>query len=1419
LKMEDGQPSVNLAKPWWRHLRYLLPLLVLGLLLVAFAGLSWLDSPSGQRWISGKIAGQTLKSGLSIKINKVDGSLFDQSRVQDVELRDLKGTFLIIHDAQIKWQPTMALRKKIIISQLHIEDAQWLRRPVLNPADPDEPLLPAWDIDISDLRLDQLRLAPEVAGERFALKGKGDLHITRRALRTDMVIDSIGTPDHAIVHLAAEPDRNHFDIDSSISAERGGVLARLVQWPQGFALKIAGKGDYKNWQGKLQASSDTAPLADLALHMRSGIMSASGTLSPHPALPAGLRQIVAHAPQLFAQGKLARPILSASAKLSGPGGSATVQGQIDLDAARILVATAEVKDPEGLWLKALLPDAATRDLSLAATMSGPLRDPDITLDARAKDFYITQTHFKIVQARFTGKVGQRSLGMISVKTAQVLTGVASTDAYLQKIDATAQLDSRSDLVELRDMRAASSLAQLRGDLRYTLSTGAMTATIRNGNASIDTGGFGRLPATFSGAISRARRDSAYGIAINAAADTKTWSVPAELKQALGVAPTLQGRARLETSGKINAEQLTLITHAGRFSGSGSYFNHALDVRMNGVISNLAALAPDVPVVTKGPLPITLVVQGSVHDPKINAEVRGDDVTFSGFRTRNLFLTLAPQDARDWRVGIRSLSDFGAVEASVTVRRGARLKLENLQGRIGPAALSGTLVQTAAGPWQGVLQARVNAETGEKGLFDVTARLDSANGAQSVDFNVDGRNLDRRYRQEQLLADSLQAKGTLTLGKTPTLNLTAEAKNLRWRDFVLTSFGLEGGGALADATFKYRAVGTRGIDFAANGVLSTKGARGVDAVAATLDGKLGTQSIRFATPLTAQRLKNGWQLLPTKLQLGRGSIDISGTQQAGLMAADVTMSAMPLDFVELLRPGFGVTGLASGTAKIGLRGDKLVRAEGALTLKQLRRAGLFQSAPTLEIASRFELGGSGLNISGEARSGGKAAGNLALLILADKDGGLSNGALRGKFLWDGPVDALSGLSGFDAHDLRGPLRMDANISGRLREPDLDGTIQMTGGRYENLALGLTANDLQLIARFKGSKIAIESATAKLVGGGTLSARGTVDVSAERGFPVKMSVSLNKAAILKRDDLDVIASGELDVAFGDNAGKISGPLKLDRMRLNASTSTTPEDVPQVAYKERNAPKSALAAPRRVIAPWELDIAVAAPQNIFVGGLGLISEWGGNFSIVGNTQVPALSGQLQVIRGTYEFAGRRFNIDRGTVNFQSKDRINPVLNIQASARINDVTGLITIQGTAQKPLIGFSSNPNLPKDEVMARVLFGTSIDQLSPLEGAQLAGAIAQLSQGSAQKLNVFGTVSKFTRIDRLRVLPANEQIGSGTAISAGKYIGDRLYIEAATDGRGYTATNIEVTLTRALSILSQIATLGGTNINIKWSKDY
>jgi translocation and assembly module TamB len=41
----------------------------------------------------------------------------------------------------------------------------------------------------------------------------------------------------------------------------------------------------------------------------------------------------------------------------------------------------------------------------------------------------------------------------------------------------------------------------------------------------------------------------------------------------------------------------------------------------------------------------------------------------------------------------------------------------------------------------------------------------------------------------------------------------------------------------------------------------------------------------------------------------------------------------------------------------------------------------------------------------------------------------------------------------------------------------------------------------------------------------------------------------------------------------------------------------------------------------------------------------------------------------------------------------------------------------------------------------------------------------------------------------------------------------------TDARGYTATQLEISLTPALSLLSQAGGSGGSNLSIRYRKDY
>ena len=191
--------------------------------------------------------------------------------------------------------------------------------------------------------------------------------------------------------------------------------------------------------------------------------------------------------------------------------------------------------------------------------------------------------------------------------------------------------------------------------------------------------------------------------------------------------------------------------------------------------------------------------------------------------------------------------------------------------------------------------------------------------------------------------------------------------------------------------------------------------------------------------------------------------------------------------------------------------------------------------------------------------------------------------------------------------------------------------------------------------------------------------------------------------------------------------------------------------------------------------------------------------------------------MIRGGYEFAGKRFDLTRGRIRFFGQSPPDPLLDILAEADVDNLSARIAIRGTAQVPQITFTSTPALPEEEVLSRLLFGSSITQISAVEALQLGAAVASLQGGGG--LDPINKLRSSIGLDRLRIVGADPVTGRGTSIAVGKYLGRRFFVELVTDGQGYSATQLEFRVTRWLALLASISTVGDESLNVKVSKDY
>jgi translocation and assembly module TamB len=230
--------------------------------------------------------------------------------------------------------------------------------------------------------------------------------------------------------------------------------------------------------------------------------------------------------------------------------------------------------------------------------------------------------------------------------------------------------------------------------------------------------------------------------------------------------------------------------------------------------------------------------------------------------------------------------------------------------------------------------------------------------------------------------------------------------------------------------------------------------------------------------------------------------------------------------------------------------------------------------------------------------------------------------------------------------------------------------------------------------------------------------------------------------------------------------------------------------------------------------LDITLNAPRKVFVRGLGLNAELSMHAVVGGSLANPELSGEARVVRGDYDFAGKRFEIDdQGMISLAtSPDRIR--LDLSARWDTPSLTAVINIRGTAARPTITLSSTPVLPQDEVLSQVLFGSSASQLSPVEAAQLAAAVTTLATGGG--FDIMGGLSRFARLDRIAL--GGDQ-ASGVTVSGGKYIGNHLYLELTGGGRTGASGQLEYRANRSFSLISQVGGLGGAMVSFRWRHDY
>jgi translocation and assembly module TamB len=216
--------------------------------------------------------------------------------------------------------------------------------------------------------------------------------------------------------------------------------------------------------------------------------------------------------------------------------------------------------------------------------------------------------------------------------------------------------------------------------------------------------------------------------------------------------------------------------------------------------------------------------------------------------------------------------------------------------------------------------------------------------------------------------------------------------------------------------------------------------------------------------------------------------------------------------------------------------------------------------------------------------------------------------------------------------------------------------------------------------------------------------------------------------------------------------------------------------------------------------------------VRGRGLDAELGGSVRLTGPVVNIQPVGAFELIRGRLSILGQRITFDEGTVTLVGD--LDPFLNFVARSSGRDITVFITVSGRVSDLKVEFSSQPELPQDEVLARLIFNRGLNELSPFQIAQLAAAAAELAGGSDTSL--VGNLRAATGLDDLDVVTDSE---GNAALRAGRYITDNVYLGVEAGAKGTTKGTINLDITENLKARGGVGSDGDSSLGVFYERDY
>lgn len=1341
-------------------------------------GRMYLLSDSGRGLVTSFVGGKKLGRYGRINVEGLRGDLFDDFTISRVTVTDANGVWLEATNVRVDWSYLPLILRRFHASEVSAERIRVLRRPLVEPStDAPQPMPLDIDIDRFSANVELLEGFSQEYG-RWRLTG-----------------------------VAAVP-------------RKGPKSAELN------AYSLTRRGDYL----RAKATFGDA-IADLRLNLRANEAQGgpiAGALGYSPDQPFSAVAVV--------NGEIVDARVTTGSYIPlivkgryGAEGS-RITGFFDFSGSELLAPFARRVGPTARFGFATVPDPEDDGLQgvgwrlIAENLNSNARGVIRIKDQDARDGVrleiTTPSLTRLTGASLAGPAAYTGVFRGDAKAWSLDGGVSLLNASLASYRATrisGPLDISADKGQLEveaDLRAtggstAGLVGALLGSAPRLQATGVRQAdgaillrrieadgqalTVRGTGGRGLTGGLNFRGQARVTDVSRIRRGArgAFGgdIRASTARAGAPWMInfdgrgsrlvtgQAELDRLLGPSPRLQ-LAGLLRDGRIELNDGRLTGAQGRASTKGLIeADGRLRLALDWTAQGPFAVGP---VEVGGAMTGNGALTGTLAQPRADLTAAFDRIDAGALKLTQAQLILSFRkgaNSSDGRIAVTAGSNYGPARASGDFFLGGpSIRLTDVDLDAGGVTARGAIALSSRVPSSADLTftARPGAFLAS-GTADGRIRLTEGGGDDSAILDVNARNV--RLTGSSYVIRSLDLDGRGTLDRLPftvALNVSGttpvefNGAGTYARDGKAHSVVLRGGGRVREVPFTTRNPA----------VIALSGDGRVARVDLTVGGGVLLGELRLDSDAAIL------QADLTSVELGSIAPDLRGrvTGKISLRGAGDDLS---------------------GSANVNLQDIRSIDAPAGLAVDGELNATLVNDELRLQANVQDEGA-----VSAEADVVLPVKASAAPLRLAVARTRPMSGTVSAQ----GQIQPIWDLFFGGERSLAGQIDARATLAGTLNEPRLNGRMNLAQGSFSDSQTGLRLTDVTLASRFDDTTALVETFSAADGGRGRVTGQGRIGL--RQGSGSTFQLQLAGFQILDNDLAQARASGPLTVVRGEDGNiQLTGRIDIDEGRIEANPPGT-NGIVRMDVVEINRPGGDEEETERAARGPQigLDIQLRSPGgDVRVVGRGLNVEMNLNARVQGTIAQPVLSGTAGVVRGDYEFAGKRFVFDdRGVVTL-STDPARIRLNLSAVREDAALTATIRVTGTAASPEIALTSTPSLPQDEILSQVLFGRSASQLSAFEAAQLAAGVAALAGGGG--FDVIGNLRELAGLDRLSF--GGE--ASALTVAGGRYITDDVYLEIIGGGEGGAAVNVEWQVRRNLAISSKFGGQGEASLSIRWRR--